>query len=191
MTKLPRIGVILGSLQAHGITRKIAHAMQSILSDRLALEIVEIGDLPLYNPERDGAGNPEWETFRQTVAPLDGILFLTPEYNRSIPAALKNAIDVGSRPYGMSVWPKKPAAVISQSPGMLGGFGANHHLRQCLVSLDMPVMSQPETYLGHSAMLFDDAGMLIEGQGKAILDTFAHAFAAWVIQHQFHEPALA
>lgn len=180
MNKLPRIGVILGSLQAHGITRKIAQTMQDLVGDRLALEIVEIGDLPLYNPERDGEGVPAWETFRQAVAPLDGILFLTPEYNRSIPAALKNAIDVGSRPQGVSVWAKKPAGIISQSPGMIGGFGANHHLRQCLVFLDMPAMQQPETYLGHSTTLFDDTGRLIEGPGKAILCKFADAFAAWV-----------
>jgi hypothetical protein len=102
MTKLPRIGMILGSLQANGITRKVAHAVQHLVGDRLALGIVEIGDLPLYNPERDSEGVAEWETFRQAVAPLDGILFLTPEYNRSIPAALKNAIDVGSRPYGLA-----------------------------------------------------------------------------------------
>ncbi|WP_277968075.1 NADPH-dependent FMN reductase [Sphingomonas echinoides] len=185
MTKLPRIGVILGSLQTHGITRKIAHAMQDLVGDRLALEIIEIGDLPLYNPERDGEGIPAWATFRQTVAPVDGILFLTPEYNRSIPAALKNAIDVGSRPHGDSVWAQKPAGIISQSPGMIGGFGANHHLRQCLVFLDMPAMQQPETYLSRSAALFDDAGRLIEGPGKVILETFADAFAKWVVQYRF------
>jgi chromate reductase len=191
MTKLPRIGVILGSLQASGITRKIARAMQDILTDRLTLEIVEIGDLPLYNPERDDEGVPQWETFRQAVAPLDGILFMTPEYNRSIPAALKNAIDVGSRPHGASVWAKKPAAIISQSPGMIGGFGANHHLRQCLVFLDMPAMQQPEMYLGHSPMLFDPEDRLIEGQGKAILGTFANAFVAWVVQFRLQEPTPA
>lgn len=189
MTKRPRIGVILGSLQASGITRKIAHAMQNILRDRLALEIIEIGDLPLYNPERDGEGVAEWETFRRAVAPLDGILFMTPEYNRSIPAALKNAIDVGSRPQGASIWSKKPAGIISQSPGMIGGFGANHHLRQSLVFLDMPAMQQPETYLGHSPSLFDADDRLIEGEGKAILETFATAFVAWVVRHRFQESA--
>ncbi len=187
MTTLPRIGVILGSLQASGITRKIAHVIQAMLSDRLALEIIEIGDLPLYNPERDVERVPEWETFRQAVAPLDGILFMTPEYNRSIPAALKNAIDVGSRPQGASVWAKKPAGIISQSPGMIGGFGANHHLRQSLVFLDMPAMQQPETYLGHSPSLFDSENRLIEGQGKVILETFATAFEAWVVRHRSQE----
>lgn len=180
MTKLPRIGMILGSLQANGITRKVAHAVQHLVGDRLALGIVEISDLPLYNPERDSEGVAEWETFRQAVAPLDGILFLTPEYNRSIPAALKNAIDVGSRPYGASVWAKKPAGIISQSPGSIGGFGANHHLRQCLVFLDMPALQQPEMYLGHAAALFDDAGTLVEGPGKDVLKGFANAFVAWV-----------
>lgn len=184
MKTLPRIGLIIGSLQASGLTKKIAHAMQGILSDRLATDIIEIGHLPLYNPERDGEDVAEWRRFRQAVASMDGILFVTPEYNRSIPAALKNAVDVGSRPYGANVWAKMPAGIISQSPGMIGGFGANHHLRQCLVFLDMPAMQQPETYVGHSASLFDTEGMLIEGPGKVILENFAKAFTCWVIDHQ-------
>lgn len=111
------------------------------------------------------------------------MLVITPEYNRSVPAALKNAIDVGSRPYGASVWSRKPAAIISQSPGALGGFGANHHLRQSLVFLDMPAMQQPEACLGHSAALFDDNDALVDGSGKTFLDGFVTAFAAWIAVH--------
>lgn len=184
MTTLPRIGVLIGSLQAKGNSRKIARALQDILAPRLTLDIVEIGDLPLYNPERDAEDVPAWEAFRSAVAPLDGILFVTPEYNRSVPAGLKNAIDVGSRPHGASVWASKPAGIVSHSPGAIGGFGANHHLRQSLVFLDMPAMQQPETYLGHSPMLFGDDGALIDGPGKTILTAFADALVAWVALHR-------
>ncbi len=184
MTTLPRIGIILGSLQAHGVSRKIALALQDILARRLTLEIVEIGDMPLYNPERDGEDVPAWYAFRRAVAQMDGILFVTPEYNRSVPAALKNAIDVGSRPHGASVWASKPTGIVSHSPGSIGGFGANHHLRQSLVFLDMPTMQQPETYLGHSPMLFDTDGALIDGPGKPVLTPFADALVAWVALHR-------
>lgn len=183
MNELPRIGLLIGSLQTNGLTRKLAEGIRRIGGDRLAFEIVEIGDLPLYNPERDMGSVAEWQSFRAAIAPVDGILFVTPEYNRSVPGALKNAIDVGSRPYGASVWAAKPAGIISQSPGALGGFGANHHLRQSLVFLDMPAMQQPEAYIGHSAALFDEGGTLVEGSGKAFLDTFVTAFAAWVALH--------
>lgn len=183
MTELSRIGVLVGSLQTNGLTHKVAKAIQHLLADRLVLEFLPIGDLPLYNPELEEGGVPAWDAFRAIAAPLNGILFVTPEYNRSVPAALKNAIDVGSRPYGASVWSKKPAGIISQSPGALGGFGANHHLRQSLVFLDMPAMQQPEAYLGHSAALFAEDGTLADGSGKTFLETFAAAFVAWVALH--------
>ena len=183
MAQLPTIGILVGSLQAQGISRKLANAVRQLGRDRMEFEIVEIGDLPLYHPDRDDGTVGAWQTFRSAVAPLDGVLFITPEYNRSVPAVLKNAIDVGSRPYGASVWSRKPAAIVSQSPGALGGFGANHHLRQSLVFLDMPAMQQPEAYLGHSAALFDDVGTLLDGSGKDFLDGFVTAFAAWVAVH--------
>jgi chromate reductase len=183
MAQLPTIGIVIGSLQANGLSRKLANGVRQLGSDRLMLEIIEIGDLPLYHPDRDDGTVSAWQAFRWAVAPLDGVLFITPEYNRSVPAALKNAIDVGSRPYGASVWSRKPAAIISQSPGALGGFGANHHLRQSLVFLDMPAMQQPEAYLGHSAALFDDTGALVDGSGKTFLEGFVTAFAAWIAVH--------
>jgi chromate reductase len=183
MTGKPTIGILIGSLQTNGLTRKLATAIQKLGTDQFDVSVIEIAALPLYNPEREEEGVAEWNDFRAAVAPMDGILFVTPEYNRSVPAALKNAIDVGSRPYGASVWSGKPAGVISQSPGAIGGFGANHHLRESLVFLDMPAMQQPEAYLGHAASLFDDAGNLVEGSGKTFLESFCAAFTAWVALH--------
>jgi len=107
------------------------------------------------------------------------VLFVTPEYNRSVPAVLKNALDVGSRPYGASVWDRKPAAIVSSSPGAIGAFGANHHLRQSLVFLNVPTMEQPEAYLGHVDKLFDEHGKLSDGTGKFV-QAFMRAFANWV-----------
>src|SRR6185295_6582705 len=110
----------------------------------LALSQVEIGTLPLYNQDLETAPPGEWQKLRDRVRGADAVLFATPEYNRSVPGVLKNAIDVGSRPYGKSAWAGKPAAIASVSPGAIGAFGANHHLRQSLVFLDMPCMQQPE-----------------------------------------------
>ena len=114
---------------------------------------------------------------------FDGVLILTPEYNRSVPAVLKNAIDVGSRPYGQSAWDGKPCAVVSVSPGAQGAFGANHHLRQSLVFLNMPAMQQPEAYIGNAGKLFNDAGELAEDSTRAFLQKFIDAFDTWVERH--------
>jgi chromate reductase len=118
--------------------------------------------------------------FRNRIRAVDAVLFASPEYNRSVPGALKNAIDVGSRPYGSSVYAGKPAAVLTVSPGAIGGFGANHHLRQSLVFLDMPVLQQPEGYLGGAAKWFDDGGRLTDEKTRQFLTKFAAAFAAWI-----------
>ncbi len=147
----------------------------------LKLEIIGIGGLPLYNEDLETDPPPApWQAFRQQIAACDGVLFVTPEYNRSVPAALKNAIDVGSRPYGMSVWNGKPGAVMSVSPGAIGGFGANHHLRQSLVFLNVPAMQQPEAYIGNVANLFDESGNLASDSFREFAVKFMQAFAAWV-----------
>jgi chromate reductase len=148
----------------------------------LAFHHIGIGDLPLYDQDLDDEKRPPeaWVAFRDAVRPLDAVLFLTPEYNRSVPGVLKNAIDVGSRPYGQSVWSKKPAAVVSVSPGALGAFGANHHLRQCLVFLDMPVLQQPEAYIGGAAKLFDENGALREEGTSKFFKSIIDSFAAWI-----------
>ena len=124
----------------------------------LKLEFVEIGRLPLYNQDEDANPPAVWIEFRARIKGADAVLFVTPEHNRSVPAALKNALDVGSRPYGQSAWNGKPGAVISASPGAIGGFGANHHLRQSLVFLNVPAMQQPEAYIGGADKLFTPMG---------------------------------
>ena len=121
-----------------------------------------------------------WIAFRQRVTAADAVLFVTPEYSRSVPAVLKNALDVGSRPYGASVWNRKPGAVVSSSPGAIGAFAANHHLKQSLVFLNVPTMQQPEAYLGHADKLFDEHGKLVSDGNRKFLQEFMLAFANWV-----------
>ena len=178
-----KIAVVMGSLRKDSLNRKFAHEVIALAPPSLEFEIVEIGELPLYNQdlEENGATAPQaWTHFRQRIKDVDGVLFFTPEYNRSVPAPLKNAIDVGSRPYGSSVWSGKPAAIISVSPGAVGGFGANHHLRQSMVFLDMPLLQQPEAYIGGAANLLGADGKLSNDSTKQFLQKFAATFAAWV-----------
>lgn len=182
---MPRtVAVLVGSLRKESLTRKVANALLELAPEGLNLKIVEIGDLPLYNEDAEKEGPPSpWVRFRDEVRPADGVIFVTPEYNRGLPGALKNAIDVGSRPYGSSVYAGKPAAVISQSPGALGGFGANHQLRQSLVFLDMPVLQQPEAYLNHTGGYFDDAGKLTKDDTRQLLEKLLNAFAGLLEKH--------
>ncbi|MGH9884777.1 MAG: NADPH-dependent FMN reductase [bacterium] len=174
--------VLVGSLRRGSYTRMVARELIAVSPSSLSLEIVEIGNLPLYNQDFDDDKTPlaEWVAFRDRMRPMEAAVFATPEYNRSVPGVLKNAIDVGSRPYGQSVWDKKPAAVVSVSPGAIGGFGANHHLRQSLVFLNMPVMQQPEAYIGNAAKLFDASGKLTSDTTRQFLRTIMESFAAWV-----------
>jgi len=172
--------VLVGSLRKASFNRKVANALREVAAGTLALEPVEIGDLPLYNEDLEADPPPAWTRFRDRVRRADAVLFVTPEYNRSVPGLLKNAIDAGSRPYGKSVFSRKPAAVVSVTQGVLGAFGANHHLRQSLVFLDMPALQQPEVYLGGAAKLFDPEGRLINEDTRAFLKKFIDAFAAWI-----------
>ena len=163
------VGYFVGSLAKGSINRKLAMALTRLAPHELTMREIPIGDLPLYNQDLDDENTPPtaWQDFRDLVRPKDAVLFVTPEYNRSVPGLLKNALDVGSRPYGKSVWDKKPAAVMSVSPGAIGAFGANHHLRQSLVFLNMPALPQPEAYIGHLDKLFDAKGDLAnEGTAK-------------------------
>jgi chromate reductase len=161
----------------------MAKALIASAPESLSLEVIEIGQLPLYNQDIDDDPPILWTEFRDQVKAFDGFLFVTPEYNRSVPAVLKNAIDVGSRPYGKSVWAGKPGAVMSVSPGAIGGFGANHHLRQSLVFLDVPTMAQPEAYIGNAANLFDERGDLANDSIRGFVSKFLQAFAAWIERH--------
>jgi len=176
-----KIAIIVGSLREGSINRKVARSICAIRDDNLDCTMIEIGDLPLYNQDLDGSPPAQWVRFREEVGAADGVLFVSPEYNRGIPGVLKNAIDVGSRPYGQSVFDRKPAAIVTASPGSIGGFGANHQIRQAGVFLNMPMMQQPEAYLGHvTDDSFDADGKLKEGPLKELLTTLAHAFHDWV-----------
>ena len=178
-----KIAVVIGSLRKDSYSRKVAKELIALAPASLEFEIVEIGELPIYNQdlEEHGATAPQaWTQFRQRIAACQGVLFCTPEYNRSVPGALKNAIDVGSRPYGSSVWGGKPGAIVSVSPGAIGGFGANHHLRQSMVFLDVPLLQQPEAYIGGAAGLFDGEGKITNDSTRQFLQKYATAFAAWV-----------
>ena len=174
------VAVLVGSLRKDSLSRKLATALSHIAPASLVLEIAEIGQLPLYNQDDDAAPPAASAAFKERIMGSDAVLFVTPEYNRSVPGALKNAIDIASRPYGKSAWNGKPGAVISQSPGAMGGFGANHHLRQSLTFLNVPAMQQPEAYVGGTADLFDDAGAIKKPDTKAFLEKFLVAFEHWI-----------
>ena len=176
------VAVIVGSLRRESLNRKMAKALIELAPASLNLDLVEIGALPHYNQDEDEAGKvpKSWSDFRARIKGCEAVIFVTPEYNRSVPGVLKNAIDVGSRPYGQSAWVGKPAAVVSVSPGAIGGFGANHHLRQSLVFLDMPALQQPEMYIGNAAQLFDASGKLTNDGTRAFLRKLLDTFAGWI-----------
>ena len=176
------VAVLVGSLRKDSFNRKVANALSAVAPASLKTEIVEIGPLPLYNQDDDVPGKvpPAWQSFRDRIKRANAVLFVTPEYNRSVPGVLKNAIDVGSRPYGQSAWEGKPGAVISVSPGAIGAYGANHHLRQSMVFLNVPMMQQPEAYVGGAANLFDDKGNMSNASTREFLGKFMQAFAAWI-----------
>jgi chromate reductase len=180
MAQTRNVAVLIGSLRKESLNRKMALALAAVAAPALHLEIVEIGGLPLYNQDDDARMPAPSAAFKQRIAAADAVLFVTPEYNRSVPGVLKNAIDIGSRPYGQSAWSGKPAAVMTVSPGAIGGFGANHHLRQSLVFLDMPTMAQPEAYVGGASDLFDEAGALKKPETKQFVEKFLGTFAAWI-----------
>jgi chromate reductase, NAD(P)H dehydrogenase (quinone) len=171
---------IVGSLRRESFTRRIVEALITLAPVDLKIEIVSIAALPLYNPDDEAHPPAAWVEFRDRVKIARAVLFATPEYNRSVPGVLKNAIDVGSRPYGSSVWAKKPAAVLSNSPGAIGAFGANHHLRQMLVFLDMPTLQQPEAYLGGADKMFTPSGEFSNPATKQFLKGFLAVFDTWI-----------
>ena len=176
------VAVLVGSLRKASFSRLAANALIRLAPANLSCQIVEIRSLEFYDQDLDAEGTPpaEWTEFRDRIKVVDAVLFVTPEYNRSVPAVLKNAVDVGSRPYGHNVWAKKPAAVMSVSTGPISGFGANHHLRQSLVFVDMAVMAQPEAYISGAATLFDDAGGFTNASTEAFFQKFINAFDAWI-----------
>jgi chromate reductase len=180
MTTPRDIAILVGSLRKESLNRKTAKTLIEIAPKSLALEIVEIGALALLNEDLEHDPPREWIEFRERLQRADGVLFVTPEYNRSVPGVLKNAIDVGSRPYGKNRFDGKPGGVISVSPGAVGGFGANHHLRQSLVFLNVPVLQQPEAYLHGAGKFFDESGKMTNEATREFLGKFLDAYAAWV-----------
>lgn len=183
MAETTKVAVLVGSLRKESLNRKLAKVLIGLAPDHFDFSILEIGDLAFYNQDLENVDVPEtWERFRNEIKSADAVLFVTPEYNRSLPAVLKNAVDVGSRPPGQSVWNGKPCAVISGSPGAIGGFGANHHLRQSLMCLNMPTMPAPEGYVGGLGGIFDDEDALNNDRSRVFLGKFVDAFAAWVNQ---------
>lgn len=175
------IGLIAGSLRKASFSKKIAEALLLMAPEGYTFTIVSLEDLPVYNQDFDDNNKvPEsYITFRNTIKDINGFIFITPEHNRSIPAVLKNAIDIGSRPYGKSVWEGKPAAIFSNSPGSISGFGANHHLRQCFVFLNMPTMQQPEVYVPEVNKLFDEEGNIKNKDTKTLLEKAVTAYIKW------------
>ncbi len=175
------IGILAGSLRKESFSKKIANAIVRMAPEGFEFKIIPLDNLPVYNQDFDDHSNvPEsYLTFRERVNATDGVIFVTPEYNRSIPGVLKNALDIGSRPYGKSVWDGKPGAVFSNSPGNLSAFGANHHLRQCLVFLNVPVMQQPEVYIAHVAKLFDKEGNITDEGTRDFLQKAVDAYMEW------------
>ena len=175
-----KIAVFVGSLRKESFNLKTARALIALAPESLSLEIVNIASLPFFNEDLEASPPKEWVELRKQITAADGVLFLTPEYNRSVPAVLKNAIDVGSRPYGQNSWSGKPGAVVSVSIGNISGFGANHHLRQSLVFVNVPAMAQPEAYIVDASGLFDAGGNLNNESTKGFLRDFISAYAQWV-----------
>ncbi len=175
------IGLIAGSLRKASFSKKIANALIPMAPKGYTFTIISLDDLPVYNQDFDDDKNlpQSYTSFRKVLQETGGFIFITPEHNRSIPAVLKNAIDIGSRPYGKSGWEGKPAAIFSNSPGNISGYGANHHLRQCFVFLNLPTMQQPEVYIPEVDKLFDDAGNIKKEDTKELLEKSVAAYIKW------------
>jgi chromate reductase len=174
------VAVLVGSLRMESYTRKVATTLFTHAPTSLAFDIVDIGSVSHYNQDLEQNAPREWVALRDKIRAADAVLFATPEYNRSVPGVLKNAIDVASRQKENNAFNGKPGAVISVSPGNISGFGANHHLRQMLVFLNVPTMQQPEAYIGGAAKLFDESGNLTNDSTRQFLKNFIDSYAAWI-----------
>lgn len=180
MTPPRRVGLLLGSLRKASVGYALARALPGLAPAHLVLEPIPIGGMPFYNEDDEDQPPVSWLAFRERIRACDAVLFVTPEYNRSVPAALKNAIDVGSRPKGLSAWDGKPAAIITYSPGSLGGYACNHHLRQSFACLNMPTLATPEIYLSGCAKLLDTDGAIANAETRAFLAGAMSRFAQWI-----------
>lgn len=178
------VGIIVGSVRKGSFSQKIAEGIAKDFPKDWTVQYINIGDVPMYNQDLDDTPPKEWTRLREDVKNADAFLFVTPEYNRSVPPVLKNAIDVASRPYGQNQWGGKPGAIASVSPGRTGAYGANHTLRQSMVFLDVYTMQQPEMYLGGVTEFFDESGEIAPEKIGTLLQTFADGFVDWVNKFQ-------
>ena len=188
MTQPRTVAVVIGSLRKDSVNRKAAEALAA-LTPHLKFNFIEIGDLPFFDQDLESEPPAQWVRFRQEIAAADAVLFVTPEYNRGLPAVLKNAIDVASRPYGQSVWNGKPAAIVSVTIGSQGAMLANHQLRTSLVFLNVPTLAQPEAYISGALGLFDDNGELINEATTEFLRAYGQAFSAHIEKNLDQVPA--
>lgn len=180
---MKKIGIIVGSIKEGSLTQKLSNNLAPMFSSDYEVQFINISELPIYNEDLDNGKLPlpkSYTEFRNTMKSIDALIFVTPEHNRSIPAILKNALDVGSRPYGLSIWDRKPALIVSQSPSNLSGFGANHHLRQILVFLNMYPLQQPEVYLANSYDLFNEKGQFNNEDTIIFLKKVVQAFESFM-----------
>ena len=177
------IVVIVGSLRKESFTLKIANALAKLAPDSLKLHVTTLHDISFFNQDLEGAPPADWLAFREKLQKSDGVIFVTPEYNRSISGVLKNAIDVGSRPYGKSSFNGKPTGIISNSPGPLGGVSAAKHLQNMLPGISGSIMGQPEIYLNGVGDAFNDKGEVVKESLQAVLKQYIDAFAAFVKKH--------
>ncbi len=173
------IGIVVGSLRKNSFNKAIANYVASIIPSEYDVKFIDISNVEFFNEDLEGNPPASWTRLREDVKASDSFLFFTPEYNRSVPAVLKNALDVASRPYGQSVWAGKPAGVVSVSMGAIAGFGANHHLRQVLTFLDVYPLQQPEAYIGNVMSLLDENGNLANEDTKKFLQFYVDAFLNW------------
>ena len=175
----PKIGFIVGSASTTSINRQLAQGLVKLVQDQADAEIIEIAHLPMYNRDNDADYPAVFAQFKAQVSGMDGIVFVTPEQNRSVPALLKNALDAGSRPYGHGAWNGIPAAIIGTSPGGPATAMAQQHLRNILVFLDMPTMNQPEGFIRWADGLVDAQGNIGEAS-KGFLTKYMTGFVAWI-----------
>ena len=174
------IGIVVGSLRKESFNKSIANYVASVIPAEYEVKFIDISDVDMFNQDLESNPPVSWTRLREEVKAADAYLFFTPEYNRSIPAVLKNVLDVASRPYGQNVWAHKPAGIVSVSMGGLAGFGANHHLRQTLSFLDVYPLQQPEAYIGNVMGLLDEKGILVNEDTKEFLKSYVDAFTAWI-----------
>lgn len=181
---MAKVGIVVGSIRENSFSGQLANNVVELFPAEYEAEFIEIANLPLYNQDSDENIPEVYTSFREKISSLDAVVFVTPEHNRSIPAALKNALDVGSRPYGANVWNAKPALIVSQSPSNLSGFGANHHLRQVLAFLNMPVVQQPEVYIANVHELLGQDGKITNQDTIGFLQSAIDEFVSLIKKHQ-------